>query len=128
MRPSLSPLCRGLLVGAALALAVPARAADPKPPEGFTALFNGKDLSGWHGMPHFDPYKLAALPEADRKALSAKWTEEARKHWTVDHGELVNDGHGAYLTTDQDFGDVELLIDYKTVPRADSGIYLRATP
>src|SRR5439155_17220578 len=25
-------------------------------------------------------------------------------------------------------GDIELLIDYKTVPKADSGIYLRATP
>ena len=31
------------------------------PPEGFTALFNGKDLTGWHGMGHFNPYKLAAM-------------------------------------------------------------------
>ena len=46
----------------------------------------------------------------------------------VDNGELVNDGKGAYLTTDKDYGDIELLIDYKTVPKADSGIYLRATP
>src|SRR4051812_42769617 len=99
MRRSLSPLCRGLLVGAALALAVPARAADPKPLEGFTALFNGNDLAGWHGMPHFDPYKLAALSEADRKAQLDKWTEDARKHWKVSDGELVNDGEGAYLTT-----------------------------
>ena len=36
--------------------------------------------------------------------------------------------HGAYLTTDEDFGDFELLIDYKTVAEADSGIYLRGTP
>ena len=42
--------------------------------------------------------------------------------------ELVNDGNGAYLTTDKDYGDIELLIDYKTVPKADSGIYLRGTP
>src|SRR5262249_10261425 len=90
--------------------------------------FNGKDLTGWHGMPHFDPYKLAAMPEADRKAQIDKWTEDAKKHWTVDKGELVNDGNGAYLTTDQELGDIELLIDYKTVPKADSGIYLRATP
>src|SRR5262249_43753359 len=48
--------------------------------------------------------------------------------WSVDGPDLVNDGKGAYLTTDQNFGDIELLIDYKTVPLADSGIYLRATP
>jgi hypothetical protein len=105
---------------------VRAQASDP--PRGFVALFNGKDLSGWHGMPHFDPRKLAAMSEEDRTAKLARDTEDARKHWTVEDGELVNDGHGAYLTTDREFGDIELLIDYKTVPKADSGIYLRGTP
>ena len=64
----------------------------------------------------------------ERKDQIDKWTEDAKKHWSVDNGELVNDGNGAYLTTDKDFGDIELLIDYKTVALADSGIYLRATP
>src|SRR5262249_7760808 len=76
----------------------------------------------------FDPYKLGAMSDADRLAQLDKWTEEARQHWKVENGELVNDGKGAYLTTDQDLGDVELLIEYKTVPKADSGIYLRTTP
>ncbi|MDX2035636.1 MAG: DUF1080 domain-containing protein [Isosphaeraceae bacterium] len=98
------------------------------PPKGFTALFNGKDLSGWHGMPHFDPRELAKMSEADRKKKLEEWTADAKKHWSVENGELVNDGHGAYLTTDKDFGDIELLIDYKTVAKADSGIYLRGTP
>jgi hypothetical protein len=105
-----------------------ATADDPKPPKDFKAIFNGKDLAGWHGMPHYDPYKLAAMPEAERKAKIAEWTEDAKKHWTVQNGELVNDGNGAYLTTDEDLGDFELLIEYKTVPKADSGIYLRYTP
>jgi hypothetical protein len=118
-----SALCLGILA----VIAAPAR-ADVQPPKGFTALFNGKDLTGWHGMPHFDPYKLAAMPEDQRKAQIDKWTDDAKKHWRVDKEELVNDGNGAYLTTDQEFGDIELLIDYKTVPLADSGIYLRATP
>jgi hypothetical protein len=121
-------LARALLVAAAFAAVPVARAESPQPPKGFTALFSGTDLSGWHGMPHFDPYKLAAMPEADRKAQIEKWTDDAKKHWTVEKGELVNDGNGAYLTTDKDYGDIELLIDYKTVPKADSGIYLRATP
>ncbi|MEZ6124566.1 MAG: DUF1080 domain-containing protein [Planctomycetaceae bacterium] len=97
-------------------------------PEGFVPLFNGKDLSGWHGMPHFDPRKLAEMSEEDRTAKLAEWKADAEQHWTVEDGDLVNDGHGAYLITDQEFGDYELLIDYKTVPKADSGIYLKGTP
>ena len=79
-------------------------------------------------MPHFSPYDLAKLDKEDREKKVAAWTEDAKKHWTVDNGELVNDGHGAYLTTDREFGDIELWIDYKTVAGADSGVYLRGTP
>jgi hypothetical protein len=103
-------------------------AADLQTPAGFTPLFNGNDLAGWHGMPHQDPYKLAAMPEDDRKAILERWDAEAKQHWSVDNGELVNDGKGPYLTTDKQYGDIELLIEYKTVAKADSGIYLRATP
>src|SRR5206468_4098731 len=87
---------RSLFVLTALAaLANPVPAADPQPPAGFSALFNGKDLSGWHGMPHFNPYKLAEMPEAARQAQITRWTEDAKKHWTAENGELVNDGKGA---------------------------------
>jgi hypothetical protein len=112
----------------ALLLLAPADApaAELRPPKGFTALFNGKDLSGWHGMPHYDPYKLVGPFQG--WTLIEKWTADARKHWKVEGGELVNDGKGAYLTTDKEYGDIELLLEYKTVPKADSGIYLRATP
>ncbi len=99
-----------------------------EPPAGFTALFNGENMEGWHAMGHFDPRKLAAMSDEDRAAKRAKDWEEAQAHWTVENGELVNDGHGAYLTTDKDFGDIELLLEYKTVAKADSGIYLRGTP
>src|SRR5439155_23668400 len=59
---------------------------------------------------------------------TAEWNDEFKKHWRVEHGELVNDSKGPYATTDQEYGNIELLIEYKTVARADSGIYLRATP
>ncbi|MEZ6130132.1 MAG: DUF1080 domain-containing protein [Planctomycetaceae bacterium] len=97
-------------------------------PDGFRAVFNGKDLTGWHGMPHFDPTKLAAMPDAERKSKLEEWNADAMKHWTVENGELVNDGEGAYLVTDEEFGDYEFVVDYKTVARADSGIYLKGTP
>jgi hypothetical protein len=98
------------------------------PPAGFTAIFNGENLDGWHARPHFSPIKLAEMPEAERQAKLDEWMADAKKHWTVEDGELVNDGHGAYLVTNKDYRDYELMIDYKTVARADSGIYLKATP
>lgn len=115
---------------AALLLAAPTARAldDSKPPAGFVSIFDGKSLAGWHGMPHFSPYDLEKLSSEDREKKVDEWTEDAKKHWSTENGELVNDGHGAYLTTDKEYGDIELLIDYKTVAKADSGIYLRTTP
>lgn len=114
--------------GVLWAASLPLSWAQAEPPEGFVAIFNGKDLTGWHGMGHFDPRKLAAMTAEERAAKRAADLEDAKKHWTVENGELVNDGFGAYMTTDKEYGDIELLIEYKTVPKADSGIYLRATP
>ena len=98
------------------------------PPEGFTALFNGNDLSGWWGLgtEHYKKYR--GLSPEDLEARKAKSREDIQKHWRVEHGELVNDGRGLYLTTDKFYGDLEFRVDYKTVPRADSGIYLRGCP
>jgi len=98
------------------------------PPKGFTALYNGKDLSGWRGGDTFDHRKLMAMSEADRTAQIAKWNETMRAHWTAQGAELVNDGQGAYATTEKDYGDFELLVEYRTVAKADSGIYLRGVP
>ena len=98
------------------------------PPEGFTALFNEKNLSGWWGLKTEDPVKWKALSAeklAEKKAASLK---DIAQHWSVAGEELVNDGHGLYLSTQKNYGDFEFLVDYKTVPKADSGIYLRGIP
>ena len=99
-----------------------------KPPKGFTSLFNERDLTGWWGLKTEDPVKWKALSAdklAEKKAASLK---DIAQHWSVDGEELVNDGHGLYLSTQKDYGDFEFLVDYKTVPKADSGIYLRGIP
>ena len=98
------------------------------PPAGYVAIFNGKDLAGWRGASTEDPAKRLALPEEERAKKDKASIEDIHKHWTVQNGELVNDGHGLYLTTEKDFGDFELLLEYKTVAKADSGIYLRGMP
>ena len=108
-----------------LATAFAASAADVKPPKGFRALFNGKDLKGWYGL---NPHSVVKLQGEKKEAALAKMREEFAANWKAEDGELVNDGHGPYATTDEEFGDIELLIEYKTVPKADSGIYLRGTP
>ena len=127
--PPRLPARLALGITALLAAAMPALALDDsKPPEGFASIFDGKSLNGWHGMPHTSPYDLAKMGKEEREKKVAEWTEDAKQHWTTENGELVNDGHGAYLTTDKEYGDIELLIDYKTVAKADSGIYLRTTP
>jgi hypothetical protein len=120
----------GLSCGlAAVVLGVACAAADAEVPSGFTAIFNGKDLSGWHGETTMDPAKWRAMPADELARKRAEDQADAVKHWRVDtSGELVNDGGGVYLTTDESYGDVELLVDWKIVPKADSGIYLRGTP
>ena len=103
-----------------------APAADP--PAGFIALFNGRDLSGWYGLPHTDPRALAKMSAEERATRRAADDAAFKTHWRVENGELVNDGNGPYATTDRDYGDIELRLEYRTVAKADSGVYLRGTP
>jgi hypothetical protein len=102
------------------------------PPPGFVALFNGRDFDGWHGWPIHSPgAQPADLLRLAPNELTQKfhlWTRQALSHWRIEHGELISDGHGPYLATTRDFGDIELLVEYNTVPGADSGIYLRNSP
>ncbi len=98
------------------------------PPPGFAALFNGTNLDGWWGATTENPRDYLALPPAAFKAKHDASLTDIRQHWSVRQGELVNDGNGLFLTTDKNYGDFELLVDYKTVPLADSGIYLRGCP
>ncbi len=98
------------------------------PPKGFKALFNGKDLKGWFGHGTKDPRTLWNMSPDELKAHHEKTLKDINAHWSVQNGELVNDGKGLYLTTKKDYKDFELLLEYKTVPKADSGIYLRGVP
>jgi len=102
-----------------------ASAQEAKPPKGFRSLFNGKDLTGWYG---WNPHKSDKLTGEKKEENLAKQRAEFAEHWKVDGEELVNVGTGPYATTDEEFGDIELMIEYKTVAGADSGIYLRGTP
>jgi hypothetical protein len=98
---------------------------EPSVPDGFQLLFNGKNSEGWSGN---NPHQTAKASAEKRAEALAKQQPEFKAHWSVENGELVNDGHGPYATTSKEYGDIELVVDYKTVAKADSGIYLRGTP
>lgn len=72
--------------------------------EGFVALFNGRDLTGW-------------------KFLGGAKAEG----WTVTDGLLVCTGKGhGWLGTDRDYADFVLRLEYRLGPAGNSGVYLRA--
>ena len=100
---------------------------DNTPPEGFTALFDGTDLSGWKGLVA-DPPARAKMSKDELAAAQAAANQRMRAHWKAEDGTLVFDGHGDNLCTARDFGDFEMLVDWKIPPKGDSGIYLRGTP
>ncbi len=127
LRPSIVSLTPFVMALAMLTAAADVRAAEPLP-AGFVPLFNGKDLSGWHGLKTMDPRKFDALNADEKAKLLADGAADMKKHWRIENGVIVNDGQGAYLTTDKDYGDIELLIDFKIGPKGDSGVYLRGTP
>lgn len=112
------------LLPALLALASAALiAADV--PAGFTSLFNGKDLAGWHG---YNPHSVTKLTGEKKDAMLKKMREDFAQHWSVKDGEIYNPGTGPYATTDQEYGDFELTLEYNMAPKGDSGVYLRGAP
>ena len=95
------------------------------PPAGFVPLFNGMNLDGWWGAKTEDPDKWMALPAGE---FQKKWEAsqvDIRQHWSVENGELVNDGR-LHLLPRKTLGFQRCR--HKTVAGADSGIYLRGVP
>jgi hypothetical protein len=126
LRPEQRMMARWLLV--AILAMFGARASLAETPDGFVPLFNGKDLSDWRGASTESHLKRLELSPEELAKKDAASIEDIHKHWRVENGELINDGEGLYLTTTKDYGDFELTLDYKTVAKADSGIYLRGIP
>lgn len=131
MRISFLPA--SLVALAALSVVLPclALAADNTPPEGFTALFNGKDLTGWKGLlkePLDNPARRAKASPEQLAEAQKEADEVMRGGWRVENGTLIFNGKGRSLCTAKDYGDFELYIDWKIEPRGDSGVYLRGSP
>ena len=122
----------GLLLAVVTAPAFAQERPLNKPPAGFKALFNGKNLSGWRGRQGtYSPHAEALLSKEDLAAKQAQWNTERDLHWSVDtaKGEIVSDGKSVHLATARDYGNFELYVDWLMVNHnGDSGIYLRSYP
>ncbi|MDB5310376.1 MAG: hypothetical protein JWO38_4578 [Gemmataceae bacterium] len=122
-------LALGAVFAGLLSAALPAaeKAATPKPPKGFTPLFNGKDLTGWQGNVDMQQRATKSPDELDK--LKADRTKIAVAHWKVEDGVIRCDGKGGVsLQTEKDYGNFELYVDWKIEKKGDSGIYLRGQP
>ena len=119
--------CVAMTLTLVLSVAAPAPAEQNVAPEGFVALFNGRDLAGWKGLVG-NPKTRAAMTSEQLAKAQEKADEGMRQHWKVEDGALVFDGKGKSLCTAKDYGDFELYVDWKIKPKGDSGIYLRGTP
>src|SRR5207253_5939423 len=106
MRAYLGFLVLALLPKAGVAWAdEKAGPGDNTPPPGFTALFNGKDLTGWQGL-----VELPQRKKLSGEQLAVKQQEANEKylpHWTVTDGVLHYDGKGNSLQTARDYGNIE---------------------
>lgn len=94
---------------------------------GFVSLFNGKDLTGWKALVG-NPVTRAKMTPAELDAAQKEADEKTKGDWIVKDGLLVFTGHGDNLATVKQYGDFEMLVDWKITPQGDAGIYLRGTP
>src|SRR5437660_9017260 len=81
---------------------LPVERKENTPPEGFAALFNGKDLKGWKGLlaaPNDNPANRAKLSREKLAEEQAKADERMRAHWKAENGQIVFDGKGDSLCT-----------------------------
>lgn len=95
--------------------------------EGFKSMFNGKNLAGWQGLVE-NPVIRAGMKPAE---LAEKQIEADKKiplNWSVKDGCIWFTGRGNNLCSVKDYGDFELLADWKITKEGDSGIYLRGSP
>jgi len=96
--------------------------------KGFVSIFNGVDFTGWEGLVK----NPVARGKMSKKAL-ARAQEKANKQmmadWFIKDGIIGFKGEGYNnISTIKNYGDFEMLVDWKITNGGDSGIYLRGTP
>lgn len=99
-----------LLLIALVALTLPMQAELGEIPPGFTSIFNGANLAGWH--------------------ISMTNHHGTTKSWRIRGGVLTGTqdrpGHGGILLTDKRYKDFEVYLEINPDFGCDSGLFLRS--
>ena len=96
-------------------------------------LFDGATLNGWHATPRLPVPVAPGYPEPDTSSEHYARAAASHGRWFVEDGAIVGgqnpsgSGLGAYLVTDDSFGDFELSFEVKPDWPADTGILVRTT-
>ncbi len=97
------------------------------PDEGFKPMFNGKDLAGWHGLVE-NPIARSKMSKEELERKQAEADKQVPLNWSVKDGCIFFNGTGDNLCSVTEYGDFEMLVDWKITKNGDSGIYLRGSP
>jgi HEAT repeat protein len=95
--------------------------------EGFKSMFNGKDLSGWQGLVE-NPVARAKMKPAELAKKQVEANKKVSGNWSVKDDCIWFNGAGDNLCSIKEYGDFEMLVDWKITKKGDSGIYLRGSP
>ncbi len=96
--------------------------------KGFESIFNGKDFAGWEGLVQ-NPIARSKMSSRKLAAEQAKANEQMMRDWYIENGVIGFKGEGYNnICTVKDYGDFEMIVDWKITNGGDSGIYLRGTP
>lgn len=109
----LSSLVACCLIASSLFVASSA-SAEQSQAEGFTPIFDGKTLEGWHIMNR--------PPEHDYYATEENFFV---KDGAITCFQVQPKQNGGLIFTDKEYGDFELSVDFKSDWGCDSGIFIR---
>lgn len=98
------------------------------PPEGFDALFNGKDIEGWYGGETRDPVFSRGWGEPQWARYRNQLHRSVTRHWRIENGELIGSGAGPDLVCWGQYGDFEMWLEWNVSKDGESGISLRHQP
>ena len=108
-----------------------AGAAEPKPEEGWIALFNGKDFTGW---------KMVDPPSGEFKSLKEVKNDDGKVTafigvikkdgkevtlWEVKDGMIVGGGPSSHIFTEVEADDFQYRVEAKINDKGNSGQYFR---
>jgi hypothetical protein len=84
---------------------------------GFTSVFNGRTLDGWH--------------TSAQTGHSRKSGNKSAGRWVIEDGAIVGSqdtpGNGGIVLTDKQYGDFEVIVEMKNDFGPDSGLFLRSS-